>query len=82
MRTLLMIVCVMLAAGCASQKMAADHGTSMANNTARQLVNPDAETTGTTASGMEGISAGDAIEQYKSADNENRGERLVRDIVD
>lgn len=82
MRTLLTIACVMLAAGCASQKMAADHGESIANNTAAQVVNPSAEATGSTAEGMEGISADDAIEQYKEADNENRGERLVRDIID
>ena len=82
MKVITLIALLGLLAGCASQKMSADHGHSIAHNTQAQTVNPAAATEGGTATGMEGMSADDAVREYKSADNRNRGERLVQDLVD
>lgn len=82
MKTLAVILMTLTLTACASQTMQADHGVSTSNNVAVQTVDPAAESSGTTATGMEGISASDAMKAYKEADNRNRGERLVQDLVD
>lgn len=81
MKTIIVLVSVISLSACASQTLNQDHGVSTASNIAAQTVNPSAATEGSTAEGMEGMSASDAMNQYKEADNSNRGERLVRDMV-
>lgn len=84
MKIVSFVIGACLASACSyhTPHLSPDYGISTAHNQGRQTVNPVAAEQGSSADAMDPVSASKAMEQYKTADNENRAERLIQDLSD